>query len=197
MKPVFGEDGLATKPGEIRCFYYDALTREYTGWSDEYINVGVSMPGHSTDKDPGDEVSGEVAVFTDGAWRQEEDHRGETVYSTDSGLPSIVDYIGPVQDGYTSAAPSTPYDKWNGKKWVTDTDAQHVAAVAAAENERQHLLKHADAVMLDWRAELMLGEISNANRAKLSAWLAYKNEVKSADVTTAPEHVNWPVPPEA
>nr|DAI48420.1 MAG TPA: tail fiber assembly protein [Caudoviricetes sp.] len=68
--------------------------------------------------------------------------------------------------------------------------------IAAAENERQRLLAYADTVMLDWRTELMLGEISDANRAKLSAWLAYKNEVKSADVTTDPEHVNWPVPPE-
>ncbi|EMM6697123.1 tail fiber assembly protein [Citrobacter freundii] len=69
--------------------------------------------------------------------------------------------------------------------------------IAAAEYERQQLLTHADAVMLDWRTELMLGEISDTNRAKLSAWLAYKNEVKSADVTTDPEHVSWPVPPEA
>ncbi|MDE9782002.1 tail fiber assembly protein [Escherichia marmotae] len=68
--------------------------------------------------------------------------------------------------------------------------------IAAAENERQRLLAYADAVMLDWRTELMLGEISDANREKLSVWLAYKNEVKSADVTTDPEHVIWPVPPE-
>ncbi len=58
MKPVFDENGLATEPGDIRCFYYDAVTSEYTGWSDEYINIGVSMPGDSTNKDPGDEVSG-------------------------------------------------------------------------------------------------------------------------------------------
>ncbi|EFH1083615.1 tail fiber assembly protein [Escherichia coli] len=68
--------------------------------------------------------------------------------------------------------------------------------IAAAENERQRLLNYADTVMLDWRTELMLGEISDANRAKLSAWLAYKNKVKSVDVTTDPEHVNWPIPPE-
>ncbi|MDY9505054.1 tail fiber assembly protein [Escherichia coli] len=68
--------------------------------------------------------------------------------------------------------------------------------IAAAENERQRLLNYANTVMLDWRTELMLGEISDANRAKLSAWLAYKNKVKSVDVTTDPEHVNWPIPPE-
>ncbi|HBW9470953.1 TPA: phage tail protein, partial [Klebsiella pneumoniae] len=56
---------------------------------------------------------------------------------------------------------------------------------------------HADAVMLDWRTELILAEINDANRAKLSAWLAYKNEVKSVDVITDPKNVNWPALPEA
>ncbi|MBQ0246744.1 tail fiber assembly protein [Citrobacter freundii] len=69
--------------------------------------------------------------------------------------------------------------------------------IAIAENERQRLLAYADVVMLDWRTELMLGEISDTNRAKLSAWLAYKNEVKEVDVTIGPENVIWPVPPEA
>ncbi|HGF4179578.1 TPA: tail fiber assembly protein, partial [Escherichia coli] len=43
MKPEFDESGLAIAAGDIRCFYYDPLTFEYTGWSDEYIHVGVSM----------------------------------------------------------------------------------------------------------------------------------------------------------
>lgn len=64
-----------------------------------------------------------------------------------------------------------------------------------AENDRQRRLAHADAIILDWRTELMLGEISDVNRAKLSAWMAYKSEVKSVDATTDPEHVNWPKPP--
>lgn len=68
--------------------------------------------------------------------------------------------------------------------------------IQIAEAERQRLLVNAYAVMLDWRTELMLGEISDANRAKLSAWMAYKNEVKAVDVTTGPENVNWPVKPE-
>ncbi|EIL0748128.1 tail fiber assembly protein, partial [Salmonella enterica] len=73
----------------------------------------------------------------------------------------------------------------------------HEELIQLAENKRQQLLSHADAIMLDWRTELMLGEISDANRAKLSAWLDYKNEVKAVDVTTDPEHINWPVQPEA
>lgn len=79
--------------------------------------------------------------------------------------------------------------------WADIPPATREELIDAAEQERQKLLAHADTVMLDWRTELMLGEISDANRAKLSAWLAYKNEVKSVDVTTDPEHVSWPVPP--
>ncbi|HFU1236777.1 MULTISPECIES: tail fiber assembly protein [Citrobacter] len=80
--------------------------------------------------------------------------------------------------------------------WGDIPPPTHEELIAIAEQVRQQLLTHADAVMLDWRTELMLDEISDANRAKLSAWLAYKNEVKAVDVTTEPEHVNWPVPPE-
>ena len=70
----------------------------------------------------------------------------------------------------------------------------HEQLIQAVENERQRLLSAADAIMLDWRTELMLGEISDANRAKLSAWLLYKNQVKAVDVTTYPE-INWPPEP--
>lgn len=81
--------------------------------------------------------------------------------------------------------------------WVDLPPPTHEELIAIAEQVRQQLLTHADAAMLDWRTELMLGEISDANRAKLSAWMAYKNDVKAVDVTTDPEHINWPVPPEA
>ncbi len=57
MKPVFDENGLATVPGDMRCFYYDAETSEYTGWSDEYINTGVST-ACSTGIDPWRKHSG-------------------------------------------------------------------------------------------------------------------------------------------
>lgn len=81
--------------------------------------------------------------------------------------------------------------------WVDIPQPSYEELIQSAENERQRLLSNADSVMLDWRTELMLGEISDANRAKLLAWLAYKNDVKAIDVTTAPEHINWPVSPEA
>lgn len=81
--------------------------------------------------------------------------------------------------------------------WGDIPPPTHEELIATAEQVRQQLLAHADVVMIDWRTELMLGIISDANRAKLAAWLAYKNEVKSTNVGIDPEHVNWPALPEA
>lgn len=196
MKPVFDENGLATEAGEIRCFYYDAVTSEYTGWSDEYINVGVSMPGHSTDIDPGDEVDGKIAVFTNGQWELFEDHRGDTVYSTANASASTVDYIGPIKDGYTTIAPSGPYQKWDGKKWVTDPDAQHAADVEAADQQKAALLTEAQETISFWQTELQLGIISDEDKASLISWMQYIKAVQAVDTSKAPD-ITWPVPPAA
>ena len=194
MKPVFDENGLAKEAGEIRCYYYDAVTFEYMGWSDEYINIGVSMPGDSTDIDPGDEVAGKVAVFQNVGWVLNEDHRGETVYSTADASSSTVDYIGPVKDGYTSAAPSGPYQKWDGKKWVTDTDAQHAADVKAADKQKIALLVEAQETISFWQTELQLGIISDEDKASLIVWMQYIKTVQAVDTSKAPD-ITWPEKP--
>lgn len=80
-------------------------------------------------------------------------------------------------------------------EWVDITPRTREELIKDAENERKLLLANADKVMIDWRTELMLGEISDDNRDKLSAWLAYKNQVKAVDVTTNPENVSWPSAP--
>ena len=196
MKPVFDENGLVAEGGDIRCFYYDAVTSEYTGWSDEYINVGVSMPGHSTDIDPGDEVDGKIAVFTNGQWELFEDHRGDTVYSTANASASTVDYIGPIKDGYTTIAPSGPYQKWDGKKWVTDPDAQHAADVEAADQQKAALLTEAQETISFWQTELQLGIISDEDKASLISWMQYIKAVQAVDTSKAPD-ITWPVPPAA
>ncbi|WP_320910212.1 tail fiber assembly protein [Citrobacter farmeri] len=108
MKPVFDENGLAITPGELRCFYFSHITGEYSGWSDEYINIGVSMPSNSTDLDPGEPTEGHVYVFTGEGWSLEEDHRGETVYYIDTGEPLLITEIGPYPDGTSITKPPEP-----------------------------------------------------------------------------------------
>lgn len=191
MKPVFDEAGLAIEAGEIRCFYYDSLTLEYTGWSDEFINIGVSMPGNSTDIDPGDEIAGKVAVFSEDGWQQQEDHRGETVWSTNDGRSVIINYIGKIKPEFTFISPSTQFDKWDGGKWVTDTDAQSNAAIADAELEKLRLKAVADDE-INWRQDAVDARIATTEEtAALSEWKKYRvllMRVNSAKPV-------WPTPP--
>lgn len=105
--------------------------------------------------------------------------------------------------GKTYLAPEPPMDivgrasfDREKEEWVIDVPYVMTSDdyVRAAEIERTTLLNAADAVMLDWRTELLLGKISDENKNKLSMWLAYKNDVKAVDVSTA---YVWPTPPEA
>ncbi|MBA1671310.1 tail fiber assembly protein [Escherichia coli] len=198
MKPEFDENGLAIKSGSIRCFYFNSATGEYTGWSDEYINTGVSMPGNSTDIDPGEEVDGKVAVFSGGGWSHEPDHRGDVVYSTTDGSTSTVNYIGDIKTGYTTIAPSTPYDKWDGTQWVTDASTQHAAAVVSAEAQKLQLIDQANAYMnsKQWPGKAAMGRLNDTDKAQYNLWLDYLDALEAVKTTSAPD-INWPTPPAA
>lgn len=90
----------------------------------------------------------------------------------------------------------------NGGKVIESDDdgypilvSPKVDHIAQAENQRAQLLATADDVTADWRVELMLGDISDEDKSKLSAWMDYKKEVKAVDTSTAPD-VSWPAQPE-
>ncbi|ENK7105488.1 tail fiber assembly protein [Enterobacter kobei] len=78
--------------------------------------------------------------------------------------------------------------------WVDAPPPTHEEEVEAAEQQRQQLLLKADEVTADWRVELMLGDISEEDKEKLSAWMDYKKQVKAVDTSTAPDII-WPIPP--
>ena len=78
--------------------------------------------------------------------------------------------------------------------WVDAPPPTHEEEVEAAEQQCQQLLLKADEVTADWRVELMLGDISEEDKEKLSAWMDYKKQVKAVDTSTAPD-ITWPTPP--
>ncbi|EOU8844674.1 tail fiber assembly protein, partial [Escherichia coli] len=138
-----------------------------------------------------------VAVFTGKGWSHEEDHRNETVYSIENGAAVTVDYIGAIKDGYVTLSPLTPYDKWDGEKWVTDTEAQHSAAVEAAEAQRQSLIDAAMASISLIQLKLQAGrKLTQPENTRLNAVLDYIDAVTATDTSTAPD-VIWPELPEA
>lgn len=133
-KAKLNSELIATVAGDITVFNYDGETREYLSSSAEYLPVGVGIPANSSTEAPGEAKAGSAICRTKDftAWEYVADHRGETVYSTETGDAMLVSLPGDYPEGTTTLAPSTPYDTWNGSEWVTDT-AQQAADVEAAE----------------------------------------------------------------
>ncbi|EIH2578339.1 tail fiber assembly protein [Escherichia coli] len=193
------ENGFATESGFITVYNYDGVTREYIGLSVEYLPVGVGVPGNSCVDAPISKKDGFAVCRTADltGWEYVADHRGETVYSTETGEPVAVSQLGEYPEGTTTKAPDTPYDKWDGQKWVTDADAQHSAALDAAEVKRQSLIDAAMASISLIQLKLQAGrKLTQAETTRLNAVLDYIDAVTATDTSTAPD-VIWPELPEA
>lgn len=71
----------------------------------------------------------------------------------------------------------------------------HEEYVGQAELTKAGLLSSARTIISIWQSELLLGSISDEDKASLITWLAYIKAVEAVDTSTAP-YVIWPVPPE-
>ncbi|CAM8236247.1 Tail fiber assembly protein [Escherichia coli] len=188
---------IAIVAGDITVFNYDGETREYLSSSVEYLAVGVGIPANSCTDAPGESKEDfticRSADFT--AWEYVADHRGEKVYSTETGEAVIISAPGDYPNDTTTLAPPTPYDTWNGSEWVTDTKAQHAADVEAAEQQKAALLAEVQTTISLWQTELQLGIISDEDKASLIAWMKYIKAVQAVDTSKAPD-ITWPDKPE-
>ncbi|MDK2581951.1 MULTISPECIES: tail fiber assembly protein [Citrobacter freundii complex] len=190
------KDQIATTPGTIIVYNYDGQTREYLSTSVEYLAVGVGIPANSCIDESDEKKEGfaicRTADFT--AWEYVADHRGETVYSTETGEALAITVPGDYPEGTTTLAPATPYDTWNGSEWVTDTEEQHIADVEAAEQQKSAFLAEAQTAISLWQTELQLGIISDKDKASLILWLTYIKELQAVVPDAAPS-IKWPTPP--
>ncbi|ELL3257287.1 tail fiber assembly protein [Escherichia coli] len=196
---VLNSEFIATKAGDITVYNYDGETREYISTSSEYLAVGVGIPAYSCLDAPGIHREGYVICRSVdfNSWGYVPDHRGETVYSTETGESKEITAPGDYPENTTTIAPLSPYDKWDGEKWVTDTEAQHSAAVGAAEAQRQSLIDNAMASISLIQLKLQAGRnLTQAETARLNAALDYIDAVTATDTSTAPD-VIWPELPEA
>ena len=196
---ILGKDGYALNDGEITVYNYDGETREYISTSTEYLAVGVGIPACSCLDAPGTHKAGyAICRSVDlNSWEYVPDHRGEVVYSTETGDTKEITVPGDYPENTTTIAPLTPYDKWDSEKWVTDTEAQHSAALDAAEVKRQSLIDAAMASISLIQLKLQAGrKLTQPENTRLNAVLDYIDAVTATETSTAPD-VIWPELPEA
>lgn len=190
------KNNQATIAGSVTVYNIDSNTKEYTGSSDEYLMAGVGVPALSyIDVPPAVRDGYAVCRSAAGdAWEQTEDHRGVTVYDTETLVATTIQTLGPLSATQTLLAPTTVYDAWNGETWVTDVEKQKAAQIAAAVDEQAELISSANTKTQIWQTQLMLGIITDADKTTLTEWMKYVQAVQAIDTSSAPD-ISWPSPP--
>ncbi|HDY7398717.1 TPA: tail fiber assembly protein [Klebsiella pneumoniae] len=194
-KVTLDKNGLAKAAGTLTIYSFDSITGEFTGSADEYLQLGVGLPACACTVAPPQTDAGRVAVYRDGGWQTIADHRGETVYSVADGSATVISELGDYPADMTPLAPVTAWDQWDGEKWVTDADAQQAADMKSADRQKSALISEANGVTQAWQTQLLLGIITDTDKALLTEWMKYIQAVQATDLTNAPD-ISWPVKPE-
>lgn len=191
------KNGIATAAGWLTVYSVEPHQREFQTVTMEYLAAGVGLPafGYADKPDLPGEGFALVRSADEKQWETIADYRGQTAYSTETGQPEIIAFLGELPDTLTLLAPVTAYDKWDGSQWVTDTEAQHADEIAVAEQQKQALLSEAQQQITGWQTELQLGIISDDDKASLIIWMNYIKAVQAVDTSTAPD-IQWPDKPE-
>ncbi|EKK0211788.1 tail fiber assembly protein, partial [Escherichia coli] len=103
-KAVLNSELITTKAGNITVYNFDAETKEYLSTSTEYLAVGVGIPAYSCLDAPGTHKAGYAicrsADFN--SWEYVPDHRGEIIYSTETGESKEITSLGDYPENTTT-----------------------------------------------------------------------------------------------
>lgn len=188
-----GENGLATNAGWIKVYIADPQTREYLNATMEsvYFDVSVSAGAYIDAPELPTKAGLAVVRSEDGSkWGIVTDNRGKTAYSTETRQPIKIDFIGDLPDTLTLLEPKTEFDMWNGKKWVTDIEAQKVALVAQAEQEKAKRLEEAEQNISMLERKIRLEMATDEEKDQLKQWEIYSIKISDIDTSLAP-NIDW------
>lgn len=85
-------------------------------------------------------------------------------------------------------------DKKGNPVWVDVPPLTHEQRVAIAESQKQTLIAEASEKTELWRTQLMLGIITEEDKASLKEWMLYVQDVQAVDPSLGAGLV-WPTPP--
>ncbi|ECD0768888.1 tail fiber assembly protein [Salmonella enterica subsp. enterica serovar Papuana] len=188
---------MSDTPQTIKIFNLRSDTNEFIGAGDAYIPPHTGLPANCTDIAPPDIPSSHIAVFDaeTKTWSLKEDHRGETVYDTQTGNQVYISEPGPLPENVTSVSPDGEYQKWDGKAWVKDEAAEKAAQLRQAEETKSRLLQMASGKIASLQDAVDLGLATDDEKVQLDEWKKYRVLVNRVDTSTAPK-IDWPKKPE-
>ncbi len=169
--------------------YYDSLGNENIV-SSPYFEI----PEGFTFLAPPEPKSGFATQWNGDEWVYIEDNRGLTVYDKKNRGSSVIDYIGPIKEGYTRSAPGSNFDEWDGSKWVVNADELKKHQVSTASNQKKLLIVEADSEIAALQNAVKYGMAIEGEVESLEAWEVYRIELMRIIPENAPD-LTWPVKP--
>ena len=169
-----------------------AGTNEFIGDGDAYIPPHTGLPANSTDIAPPDIPAGFAAVFNadEMKWHLMEDHRGKTVYSTETGVAVTVSELGSLPENVTSVSPDGEYQRWNGSQWVTDEEARRNALINQAAEKKAGLLKQMGEQIAVLQDAVDFGEATPEEQEQLTALRKLRIKLNRIQPENAPD-IDW------
>ncbi|EJW4858911.1 DUF4376 domain-containing protein [Salmonella enterica] len=119
---------MSNEAQTIKIYNLRSDTSEFIGAGDAYIPPHTGLPANCTDIAPPDIPASHIAVFDTEkqTWGLFEDHRGETVYDTQTGNQVYISEPGPLPENTTTQAPASPIDKFENGQWVADLNTARI-----------------------------------------------------------------------
>ncbi|QST27412.1 tail fiber assembly protein [Escherichia albertii] len=183
---------MSAEAQTIRVFNYLDGINEFIGESDAYIPPHTGLPANSTDIAPPDIPAGFAAVFNDDEmkWHLMEDHRGKTVYSTETGVAVTVSELGSLPENVTSVSPDGEYQRWDGSQWVTDEEAKRNALINQAAEKKAGLLKQMGEQIAVLQDAVDFGEATPEEQEQLTALRKLRIKLNRIQPENAPD-IDW------
>ncbi|MED8760314.1 tail fiber assembly protein [Escherichia marmotae] len=183
---------MSAEAQTIRVFNYLDGTNEFIGESDAYIPPHTGLPANSTDIAPPDIPAGFAVVFNadEMKWHLMEDHRGKTVYSTETGVAVTVSELGSLPENVTSVSPDGEYQRWNGSQWVTDEEARRNALINQAAEKKAGLLKQMGEQIAVLQDAVDFGEAAPEEQEQLTALRKLRIKLNRIQPENAPD-IDW------
>ncbi|CTV10152.1 tail fiber assembly protein [Escherichia coli] len=183
---------MSDKARTIRVFNFLEDTKEFIGSGDAYIPPHTGLPANCTDIVPPEIPEGFTAMFdtADNSWRLVEDHRGETVYSTETGNAVPISELGELPENGTFIAPDGEYQRWDGSQWVTDEEAKRDALINQAAEKKASLLKQTGEQIAILQDAVDFGEATPEEQEQLTALRKLRIKLNRIQPKNAPD-IDW------
>ncbi|MGL5282945.1 MAG: tail fiber assembly protein [Plesiomonas shigelloides] len=188
---------IASETQNVEIASYDNSNCEFDGVYTYRAIEGCGLPPRACFDIPEQRVGfAAVRNADDSDWDYVEDHRGDTVYSTETGIEQTVSGLGPYSHDVTPLKPATSHDKWDGSKWVTDAASQKAEQVSQADTVKSSLQREAEDAIKPLERAKSLSIATPQELAILTEWEKYTVYLMRVDTSTAP-NITWPVKPAA